>query len=302
MHKSRWTFPLGDPLSMMNQIANSNGASAEAQAVINSILSIVRERTGRDFSCYRPATVYRRILNRMISVGVETLSEYLDLLRTHDDEGLRLLERVTIKVSRFYRNAATFEILRRQLLPDLERARGARPLRVWSAGCGCGEEAYSLAMVLEELGAPGLVAASDIDPAALVTARRGVYPEQAATELPEDLAARFLAPAHLAGQRAYRVRDGVRRRVAFSIHDLTSSESAPEGGRFDLVCCRNVLIYLRRDVQARALRRIAAAIDGDGYLCLGEAEWPDKTLGLEAFGRKTHIFRLPEARPSGETL
>lgn len=285
-----------------NQIANPSGASAEAQATLDSILAVLRERTGCDFSGYRPATIYRRVLNRMISVGAETLGEYLSLLATTEEEGLRLLDRVTIKVSRFYRNRPTFEILRRQLIPALADARGGAPVRVWSAGCGCGEEAYSLAMLLEESGGPGSVEASDIDPTAITAARIGMYPAEAVAELPAELIARYLEPARVGAVAGYRVRDALRRRVRFSLHDLTSARPAPGPGKFDLVCCRNVLIYLQRDLQAQTLRRVARALDTGGHLCLGEAEWPAKAAAsFEAIGRKSHIFRKVDDFFSGET-
>src|SRR5690606_23549381 len=106
-----------------------------------------------------------RIQSRMTSVGVASLAEYGRLLESSEREAFELLERITIKVSRFYRNRAAFELIRTRLLPALAR-RGER-LRVWSAGCGRGEEAWSLAMLLEDAGLEGTVHASDVDPGAL---------------------------------------------------------------------------------------------------------------------------------------
>lgn len=291
----------GLPALSMSQVVTSDPAAAQAQALIAAILGTLHERTGCDFSYYRPATVYRRIRNRMISLGVERLDDYLRLLRSSDDEALRLLERVTIKVSRFYRNGATFELLRREIIPAF--ARSGRPVRLWSAGCGFGEEAYSLAMLLEAADVTGYVEASDIDPAALAAAAIAVYPPEALAELPAEFIARYLEPVCVGQRAAYRVRDILRRRVRFSRHDLTAGVAPPGGERFDLVCCRNVFIYLQRNVQQQALRGVCDALVPGGFLCLGEAEWPAPPVAalLQSLGRKTHVFRMVEHLSPGAT-
>src|SRR5690606_3832764 len=185
------------PRPTSDRIAMHQGANAErtapcADALVQAILDVLRLRTGCDFSRYRRATMHRRIRNRMIALGIASLPEYLARIEDAEDEALPLLERLTIKVSRFYRNRATFALLRTHVLPHLARDRGGAPLRMWSAGCGCGEEAYSLAMLLEEAALPGFVVASDIDPAALGAARAAAYPAEALAELPPELRERFL--------------------------------------------------------------------------------------------------------------
>lgn len=285
----------------MNQAAEPDAGAVQAQVFVHAILALLRERTGCDFSRYRAATVYRRIRNRMIALGIASLPEYLVRLESRQDEALPLLERLTIKVSRFYRNRATFDLLRAHVLPGLARARGGEPVRVWSAGCGCGEEAYTLAMLLEEAGAPGFVCASDLDPGALAAARAGLYPAEALAELPDELCRRFVEPTDAGGLARYRVRDAARARVRLVQHDLTSPAPAPGTGRFDLVCCRNVLIYLQRDQQERTLRALCGSIEPGGFLCLGEAEWP-RVLAPAAvvpLGRKTHLFRVRRRSAEG---
>ena len=171
----------------------------------SAILRTVQSRSGADFSCYRPATVERRIHNRMASLGLKDLASYGLLLEQCDDEPRHLIERLTIKVSRFYRNTDVFDTIRTTVLAQLREA--ARPLRVWSAGCARGEEAYTLAMLLEECGAEGCVTATDIDSFALAASREGVYPEQLASDLPASLRSRFSAAARRPGRaKAWRVR------------------------------------------------------------------------------------------------
>jgi chemotaxis methyl-accepting protein methylase len=266
-------------------------ASAADQQHVASILAVLRERTGTDFSRYRAATVHRRILNRMISVGAESLGAYLLLLESSRDEAARLLDRVAIKVSRFYRNRASFDLLREKVLPALA-ARGA-PLRIWSAGCGCGEEPYTLAMLLEEAGLPGEIVANDIDPSALAAAQRGLYNAEAAAELPAALAARYLAPAD---RGRLLVGAEVRARVRFVRHDLQLG-ALPQGGGFDLVSCRNMLIYLQAEVREEVCGTLAGALRPGGYLFLGEAEWPPEacTARLECVSHAARLFRMPEA-------
>lgn len=259
-------------------------------AAFHAILEVLHARTGTDFSRYRLSTVARRVANRMISVRAETFEHYLTLLRANDGEAFQLLERVTIKVSRFYRNRATFDALRANVLPTLRQLRHPESLRIWSAGGGCGEEAYTLAMLLDEAGIPGSIEATDIDARALSTARTAHYPAAAIAELPADLRDRYLETS---GDH-YVVSCAARSRVRFSHHDLTLSGDVPGGSApFDLVCCRNVLIYFDRETQERALRRLRAAVRDGGFLCLGEAEWPPVSIAasLIAFPHTTRLFR-----------
>jgi chemotaxis methyl-accepting protein methylase len=269
-------------------------ASASDQVAIHdhafaAIVSLLCERFGIDFRRYRPATLRRRVLNRMISVRARTFEEYLQLLGADEAEPERLLARVTIKVSRFYRNAQTFDALFNTVLPELLRHTEA-PLRVLSAGCGNGEEAYTLAMLLEEREAPGTIDAIDIDPQALASAAQGHYEEAVLGELPLALRDRYLVPT----ANGYEVTDSLRRRIVFSLRDITAMAPLARQARYDLVCCRNVLIYFERAIQERSLSTLCRSIRAGGFLCLGEAEWPMPTLAaaFQPLPHKTRIFRL----------
>jgi len=254
------------------------------------ILQLLRERTGTDFASYRLPTVARRTVNRMISVGVGTYADYLHVLRQREGEAARLLEHVTIKVSRFYRHAPTFETLRREVVPELARQSDGRLVTVWSVGCGCGEEPYTLAMLFAEAGVSCVIEATDIDPAALQRAAHGCYADAALFELPKDLRERYL----VRGDGFYEVSPALREQVRFSYHDILSSRPPPSGGEFDLVCFRNLLIYLGHEVQEQALQSARRAVRRDGYLCLGEAEWPSAAIAttLTPLAPDTRIFRL----------
>ena len=268
---------------------------------VNQVLARLHRTTGLDFSGYRRPTVLRRIRNRMISIGLASLPRYITLLEEQPEEAFALLQRLTIKVSRFYRDANTFDVIRDSVLPSLAAMRGGEPLAVWSAGCGRGEEAWTLAMLLERAGIAGQVFATDIDPAALDEAARGEYRPEAVRELPADLRAAYLDTELAGGRLQYRVRDRLRPRVCFMPQDVAASPLSVERP-FDLVCCRNVLIYFDALVQRRALGLLLAAVREGGYLCLGEAEWPLHAVSasLRAVGRKTQVFLTLENKGNRE--
>ena len=265
------------------------GVPAIDDPAFGEILQLLHERTGTDFASYRLPTVARRTVNRMISVGVGTYADYLHVLRQREGEAARLLEHVTIKVSRFYRHAPTFETLRREVVPELARQAGGRLITAWSVGCGCGEEPYTLAMLFADAGVSCVIEASDIDPTALQRAAHGCYADAAFFELPKDLRERYLVRS----DGSYEVSPALREQVRFSHHDILSSRPPPGGGEFDLVCFRNLLIYLGHEVQERALQSARRALRHGGYLCLGEAEWPSPTLAatLTPLAQDSRIFR-----------
>lgn len=255
------------------------------------LLGLVRDRVGVDFSEYRQATIARRIRNRMLTVGVSSLDEYVDLAATSADEVEALADRLAIKVSRFYRNAVTFDLLRSHVVPLLRDAAEGRAVHVWCAGCGGGEEAYTLAMLLDEAGIAGTVDATDIDRAALAAAACGIYRVTALDELPVELSVRYLEPLSGPAGVRYRVRDGLRERVRFSWHDITASPP-PAPGTFAIVSCRNVLIYLQPSAQHRALRHLCAGLRPGAALVLGEAEWPTAGVSrpLDVIGARARVF------------
>jgi Methylase of chemotaxis methyl-accepting proteins len=253
------------------------------------ILQLLHERTGTDFASYKLPTVARRTLNRMISVGAETFADYLQLLRQREGEAARLLEHVTIKVSRFYRHAPTFDVLRQEVLPELARQANGRTINVWSIGCGCGEEPYTLAMLFAEAGVSCTIEATDIDPTALRRAARGFYADAALIELPKDLRERYLVRS----DGFHEVNPLLREQVRFSHHDILASHPPPGSGEFDLVCFRNLLIYLGYEFQEQALHSVRRAVRDEGYLCLGEAEWPSPAIAttLTTLAHAARIFR-----------
>jgi chemotaxis methyl-accepting protein methylase len=260
--------------------------------IVSEILAIVRDRCGTPVEGYRRATMERRIRNRMISAGAPSLPAYLSALREDADEPTRLLERLLIKVSRVYRNPDAVAAVARAV-PERAGPRGR--IAAWSAGCARGEEACTLALVLSSVapGAPWSVLGTDVDTGAIAEATRAVYPGEALAEVPEGLR-RSAFQARPGGGQV--LRPELRARLAFARHDLLGG-TPPPGAPFDLVACRNVLIYLEARARRVVEALLCASLRPGGLLWLGEAEWPSQEIAprLVSVDVRARLFRLREA-------
>ncbi|MBV9168584.1 MAG: PAS domain-containing protein [Chloroflexi bacterium] len=246
---------------------------ADDERRLRTLLDQIRTRSGIDFSSYKEPTIRRRLQRRMLDTNNQTLEQYARYLRRHPEEYERLAASFLIKVTDFFRDPDLFTYLREQVLPrviDDARDRG-NELRLWSAGCATGEEAYSLAILVGELLGDELnnftvrIFATDLDPEAVGFARRGVYPNSALKNVPEETRLRYFTQL----DSAWEVRKQLRSMVVFGHHDLAQRAPFP---RIDLVLCRNVLIYFTPELQRRSLQLFAFALREDGYLVLGKAE------------------------------
>lgn len=257
---------------------------------LGELLAVVAERTGVDLATQRRPMLARRAALRLSAAAAPSTAEYLALLQDDLAEPWRLLERLTVKVSRFFRDRGAFALLRERVVPELRAARGASELRAWSAGCARGQEAYGLAMVLAESGGPWSVLATDVDRSALTRARAARYPREETVDVPPELAAEHFLP----GGAEVRVSPALARGVQLAAHDLGSPAPPPGGGTFDLVACRNVLIYFLASSQAEVLSRVVDRIAPGGFLLLGKAEWPAARVEarLEVVDRPRRLFRV----------
>jgi chemotaxis protein methyltransferase CheR len=248
-------------------------------------LQLLKEQIRRDvgFYCdgYKEHCLRRRIAVRMRARGIHTYSEYAQLLQADAQEYQKLRDAVTINVSKFYRNPEVWRILEHKIIPGLFDAE--RTIRIWSAGCAAGEEPYSIAILLREYAertgqldkVPRFdVLGTDIDLASLETAERGEYGAFAFTDLPTDIRfSWFEAPAYL------KVKPEIKRAVRFEMRDLITSDFA---GGYDVIFCRNVVIYFERAVQEALFAKFHQALAPGGFLVLGKVE----TL----FGRPGTLF------------
>jgi two-component system CheB/CheR fusion protein len=244
----------------------------EDDRVLQKIFAQVRARTGHDFTRYKRSTILRRIQRRMQLQQIETLTDYLERLRGSRDEVKQLFDDLLITVTEFFRDEQVFEHLRDQVIPGLFADKeGQDRVRVWSVGCSTGEEAYSLAMLLVEEAdwheeSPQLqVFATDLHEPSLQRAREGLYPESIASDVSAKRLERFFAQEN----GSYRVRQSLREMVVFAPHNLLKD---PPFSHLDLIVCRNVLIYLQRDLQEDVVALFHYALEPNGMLVLGTSE------------------------------
>lgn len=242
---------------------------------IQSIIDLVRSRVDLDVRPYKMNTLRRRIHRRMGLNQIASRGDYLRFLRENAEEVDRLARDLLISVTEFFRDPGAFERLRRSVAPGLVRAAVEREeLRIWVPGCATGEEAYSLSILFLdamrdlEVEVPLTIFATDIDPEAIRRARNGVYTPGSLAHLPASLREQYFKNAD--GHRL-RVAKPAREPVSFAVHDLL--KEAPFS-RIDLLSCRNLLIYLRREVQKEVMNLFHFSLRPEGVLFLGSSETP----------------------------
>jgi two-component system, chemotaxis family, CheB/CheR fusion protein len=239
---------------------------------LDTLLEFVNQSRGFDFTGYKRSSIERRVAKRMGDVGVGSYDDYIDYLELHPDEFAELFNTVLINVTGFFRDPPAWEYLATDVIPDLVKSRpDDRPIRVWSAGCASGEEAYTLAMVLARvLGDQAFldrvkIYATDIDEEALDHARHGAYLPRQIEDVPRDALERFFERT----DQRYVFRKDLRRCVIFGRNDLV--QDAPIS-RIDLLVCRNTLMYFTAETQSQVLGRFHFALDNEGVLMLGKSE------------------------------
>jgi two-component system CheB/CheR fusion protein len=270
---------------------------------LRRILTHLRVRTGHDFSLYKRSTILRRVVRRMQVARKETFDEYFHYLRETPDEPQSLLADLLISVTTFFRDPEAFDSLAKLTIPALfQKSQDGHALRVWVAGCATGEEAYSLAILLLEEAAlhdvrPEIqVFGSDMDTRGLAIAREGRYPVAIEADVSEERLRRFFTREG----EYYRVKRELRDAVLFASHSVLKD---PPFSRVDLISCRNLLIYLDRELQQQVLATLHYALNPDGYLFLGSSESAETPHNLfRAVDRDARLYRstgrLPDRLPS----
>jgi len=273
---------------MSKETSGKEAANPEFEALIHYI----QESRGLDFRGYKRTSLERRIRRRMEEVGCEDFTIYHGILEADPQEFVALLNTVLINVTSFFRDADAWEVLKKEVVPRLLARKGERgPIRIWSAGCASGEEPYSLAMLFAEaLGTESFcnrvkIYATDLDEAALSSARHAIYTPRDVDSVPTPLLEKYFerTNSHYVFQRE------LRKCVIFGRHNLVSD--APIS-RIDLLVCRNLLIYLESETQNVVLPRLHYALAGDGVLFLGKAETQlARSKMFEPVDLKSRIFR-----------
>ena len=271
---------------------------------LERLLDAVRKKTGLDFSDYKMTTLGRRLEKRMAQVGADSLSAYLAMTESMPAELDALTRELMISVTSFFRDLDVFVALAPILRERMARKPLDEDVRLWVPGCATGEEAYTLAMICDDLNrelgrdnSKVVVFATDIDDHAIAVARAGVYPVEAIQGLPEKFRKRYFTLR--AGN--YEIAGPLRECVVFSRHDLIND---PPFAHLDLVSCRNVLIYFNAELQAKVLAVLHFALGNDGILLLGKSETTTQQEALFApLDRKLRLYRKrPHGRPITNVL
>lgn len=275
---------------------DGNTADGQAQALA-AILALVRTRTGHDFINYKRPTLLRRIARRLQVHEMPDMQSYLELLKKKPDEVQSLLRDLLITVTNFFRDPETFTYLEHHVIPKLfEGKTGADSVRVWSCGCGTGEEAYSLAILLHEYASrladpPKIqVFASDINESAILTARHCCYGAGISTEVGPARLARYFTPIG----DGYQLNKTLRDSVLFAPHNVLRD---PPFSQLDLIACRNLLIYLNRETQGKVMEIFSFALRPGAYLLLGSSEGVEGSEPIfDAVDKKHRIYTLARSQ------
>jgi two-component system CheB/CheR fusion protein len=266
----------------------------QQQETMQRILAHVNARTGHDFRQYKRTTILRRIQRRMQLGGYETLDEYQSYMRQNNDEASAMFNDILIGVTNFFRDAGSWDALANKVIPAIfANKHEGDAVRAWTIGCSTGEEAYTLGMLLLEH-AETLeeriqiqIFASDLDDRALTQAREGIYPSAIEADVSTARLERFFSYQN----GHYQVRRELRDLVLFTKHSVLRD---PPFSKLDLISCRNLLIYLQREVHAIVLDTFHYALVPDGYLFLGGSESADSVQELFHAVDKSH--RIYKAR------
>ena len=273
------------------EVAASSVVVRETQSGIGAVYQMLLDDYGLDFTQYKPSTVTRRIERRIALAQSQDIESYVQQLRRERDELDLLYRDLLIGVTRFFRDEEAFSMLEQNVLPSLlERRSGETPLRVWVAGCATGEEAYSLAIVLQDLmrkygERPVKIFATDIHTGSLERAARAIYEDEALANVsPERLARYFIRVGS-----SYQVVPELRQMVVFAQHNVI--KNAPFT-RVDLVTCRNLLIYLQLPAQQKVLSLFHFALNRGGVMFLGPSESPGALAhDYESVDKHWRIYR-----------
>ena len=277
-------------------------APESSSSELTRLLEYLKTVRGFDFGAYKVSTLTRRVQKRMRDVGVNTYAQYLDFLEVHPGEFGPLFDTVLINVTAFFRDPEAWQYLGEEILPLVLREKSPdAPIRIWSAGCATGEEAYTLAMLLTEtLGEESFrkrvkIYATDADEEALGMARQGTYNEREVAGIPAEMLARYFEVA--GGRRVFR--NELRRCLIFGRHDLIQDAAI---SRLDLLVCRNTLMYFNSETQARILARFHFAVNKTGYLFLGRAETLLSHTTFKPVELKHRIFARTAINPMRDRL
>jgi two-component system CheB/CheR fusion protein len=297
--------PAEMPAQLITYVAHAFGNPPRSTApsipgnenALKKVFIFLRSQTGHDFSQYKPSTIQRRIKRRMAVNQIETVEGYVRFLQQGPAEVEALFRDLLIGVTNFFRDPAAFLVFEEKVIPNLfDNKSTGELIRVWVPGCSTGEEAYSIAILLQEYleerkqNYKVQVFATDIDSLAIASARAGIYPASITADITPERLARFFTPEP--DNSAHRINKGIRDMLVFSEQNVIKD---PPFSRLDLISCRNLLIYMSSDLQKKIIPLFHYALNPKGFLFLGTSETPGEFLDLfTVLDRKLKIYQRKE--------
>lgn len=305
-----------EPQMMWNQIVNllnqrlvgmpskiDPTLTLKSQSALEEIIILLRERSGNNFSLYKKNTIYRRIERRMALHKIESIAVYVDYLRQNQQELDLLFKELLIGVTQFFRDPTVWEVLKKDVLKTLLlNYNGEIPVRAWVAACSTGEEAYSLAIVFKEalvslnqtIPVKLQIFATDLDQDAIEIARRGYYPPNIKADISTERLEKFFT----ADGNGYRINKEIREMVIFAPQNIAMD---PPFTKLDILCCRNLLIYLNQELQNKLIPLFYYTLNNNGVLLLGNAETISGFNHLfSVIDNKSRLYRqIPHTLPIG---
>ncbi len=288
---------MSESLHRQQEVPVPGGEFAFSWSDFRMIAGLVHAGSGIVLNEGKANLVYSRLVKRLRLLGLGSFREYCTLVSGKDgaDERQAMIAAMTTNVTRFFREEHHFDYLKASVLPSLlDRARRGGRVRMWSSACSSGEEPYSLALtVLSLMGdAPDhdlLILASDLDPNMVARARAGTYDVRQLDSIPHDLRAKCLKAQRSRSAISYEIADAPRRLIRF--RELNLLDPWPMKGRFDVIFCRNVMIYFDEETQNRIWQRFAQILEPDGILCIGHSERIPASLSFELVAQTTYRLR-----------
>ena len=270
----------------------SNLSEKEEEELVNEIIAVINDNTEHDFSYYKRQTITRRITKRMAYLSILNLKDYLTYLINTENEVLVLRKEFLIGVTRFFRDAPAFDLLKKRVIPELVNSKKEKDqLKFWVVACSTGEEAYSLAIIVREyllennLDMEVKIFATDVDADAVEYAAKGKYP----TAIESDVSRERLENFFVENGSGYVVNQHIRKMVVFAQHNIIKD---PPFSKLDLVSCRNLLIYMKPVLQRKVLSTFHFSLNLGGYLFLGSSENAnDLSNVLIDVSKKWNIFK-----------
>ncbi|MFH2146130.1 MAG: protein-glutamate O-methyltransferase CheR [Candidatus Omnitrophota bacterium] len=249
--------------------------SPQEEIILRKILDGILTERGVDFRGYRSKCLWRRVVAAMHDININDAGEYLGALKKDPKAYDKLLNKITINVSEFFRNPETFFAVRDKVIPELirrKRLKGSKVIKIWSAGCATGEEPYSIAILLKEIfkgenaSFQANIYATDIDEEALQKARAGRYKRTALRELSsEQIEKNFIKES----EEYYSISPELKTNIKFVYHNMIAE---PKFNKIDLIFCRNVIIYFNKSLQRQVYENFHKILAEDGYIVAGKVE------------------------------